>query len=57
MIIDYFNINGIALNPLETDTPLIIHSNAVLTFFDFLRVFPIDSQVESEDLVPIQRNL
>ena len=32
VIIDYFNINGIALNPLETDTPLIIHSNAVLTF-------------------------
>ena len=31
MVVDNLNVHGIAINPLETDSPLIIDANAILS--------------------------
>lgn len=39
MIIRNFNVIGVSLTPLKADTPLIINTNAVLTFTIAVELF------------------
>ena len=57
MVVDYFNVDGMFLIPLETHTPLVIDADAVLFLAIARQVFLNDSPVESEDLVRIQPHL
>jgi hypothetical protein len=50
MIVNDFDIKGITVPPLETDAPLIIHSNAMLPASIFPKAFQGDCREESASL-------